>query len=311
MNSLIPSPSLDLSAIERAALQPSTKAKYKREIEAMHAAGVNPANHAQLQAYADGLKSSRRQFLKSALRLMVQGFEQDVKAGATPQNLQQTQAALLRLDAMKNAVTVKPHKGTKAHIWLSQAQVKLMTSICPDTLEGKRDYIVLGLLLGAGLRREELVTLTFDAVKQQPTKSGKMRTVLEVTGKGAKSRVIPISDKLAARLAEWKEIVGGASRQAQSGGYIARSLGMKKELGDSLSAVAVFEIVRKYGEKIGMENLAPHDLRRTYAQLGYEAGVPITQLSTLLGHANVATTQRYLNLALDLESTASDFVPLA
>ncbi|MFZ5887914.1 MAG: tyrosine-type recombinase/integrase [Chloroflexota bacterium] len=301
--SLIPSPALDLTAIDRAALQPSTKAKYKREIEAMHAAGVNPADHAALQAYADGLKSSRKQFLKSALRLMVQGIEQEVKAGATPQNLKQTQAALLRLEAMRSAVTVQQHKGTKAHTWLSQAQVKLMTSLCPDTLEGKRDYIVLGLLLGAGLRREELVTLTFENVKQQPTKGGKMRTVLEVTGKGAKSRVIPISDKLAAHLQEWRNIVGG--------GYIARSLGMKKELGDSLSAVAVFEIVRKYGWLIGMYELAPHDLRRTYAQLGYEAGVPITQLSTLLGHANVATTQRYLNLALDLESTASDFIPLA
>jgi site-specific recombinase XerD len=298
----LPSPALDLSAIDRADLQPSTRLKYKREIQAMRAAGVNPADHRALQAYADGLKSSRRQFLKSALRLMVQGLEQDLKAGATPRNLADVQAALLRLDAMKSAVVVQAHKGTKAHIWLSQAQVKLITSLCGDTLEGKRDYIVLGLLLGAGLRREELVNLTFDAVKQQPTKNGRMRTVLEVTGKGAKSRVIPIQDKLAARLAEWKEIVGG--------GYIARSLGVKKELGERMSAVAVFEIVRKYGYYLGID-LAPHDLRRTYAQLGYEAGVPITQISTLLGHANVATTQRYLNLALDLESTASDFIPLA
>jgi len=55
----------------------------------------------------------------------------------------------------------------------------------------------------------------------------------------------------------------------------------------------------------------PHDLRRTYAQLGYNAGVPITQISVLLGHSSIKTTQEYLNLNLDLESTASDFVPLA
>ena len=297
------SPTLDLSAIDRAALQPSTKAKYRREIEAMHEAGINPADFKSLQAYADGLKSSRKQFLKSALRLMVQGIEQDMKAGATPQNLQQTQAALLRLDAMKSAVTVEQHKGTKAHTWLSQAQVKLITSLCGDTLVGKRDWIVLGLLLGAGLRRDELVNLTFDAMKKQPTKGGKMRTVIEVTGKGNKSRVIPIQDKLADRLNEWCGIVGG--------GYIVRSLGRKQELGESMSAVAVFHLVSKYGDKIGVPGLAPHDLRRTFAQLGYEAGIPITQISTLLGHANVATTQRYLNLSLDLESTASDFIPLA
>lgn len=69
--------------------------------------------------------------------------------------------------------------------------------------------------------------------------------------------------------------------------------------------------INKYGCKIGVPQLAPHDLRRTYAQLGYEAGVPITQISTLLGHANIATTQKYLDLSLDLETTASDFIPLS
>jgi site-specific recombinase XerD len=294
---------LDLSAIERASLQPSTKAKYKTEIVKMHAAGVNPANYTALQQYADGLKSSRKQFLKSALRLMTLGIEQDMKAGATPQNLKQTQAALLRLEAMRSAVQVPQHKGTKAHTWLSQMQVKDITALCDETLEGKRDWIVLGLLLGAGLRREELATLTFDALKQQPTKTGKMRDVLEVTGKGGKTRVIPINEKLGSHLREWKEIVGG--------GFVARSLGMKKELGQSMSAVAIFHLVNKYGKQIGMDELAPHDLRRTYAQLGYEAGVPLTQISTLLGHSSVATTQKYLDLSLDLEKTASDFVPLS
>ena len=61
---------------------------------------------------------------------------------------------------------------------------------------------------------------------------------------------------------------------------------------------------------IGKPELDPHDLRRTYAQLGYEAGIPLTQLSKLLGHSNITTTQKYLNLDLDLENTVSDFIPL-
>ncbi len=300
---LIPSPALDTSAIDRAPLQPSTKAKYTTEIRKMHAAGVNPANHKALQAYADTLKSSRRQFLKSALRLMVRGIEQDMKAGATPQNLKQTQAALLRLEAMQNAVTVEQHKGTKAHTWLSQKQVVHITSLCGDTLKGKRDWIILGLLLGAGLRRDELVNLTFDALKQQPTKAGKMRTVIEVQGKGNKSRVIPIQDKLADHLREWRTITGG--------GYIARAMTRSGDLPERMSDKGIFELVRSYGRRIGLDTLAPHDLRRTFAQLGYEAGIPLTQISTLLGHSSVATTQRYLNLALDLETSASDFIPLA
>jgi integrase len=113
--------------------------------------------------------------------------------------------------------------------------------------------------------------------------------------------VVPINDRLAAALQEWQVMVGGD--------HIARAITKGGAVGESLSAIGVFHIVRGAGEDIGKPELAPHDLRRTYAQLGYEAGVPITQISKLLGHANVATTQRYLNLDLDLKMTVSDFIP--
>lgn len=293
----------DFSAIQRADLSPRTKYKYARELEALQIAGVSPMDYDALAAYADGLKSSRRAFLKSALRLVSLGYEQDMKAQATPGNVAAVQAGVFRLEAMREAVKVQTHKGTKAHTWLSQTQVSEITAKCGDDIEGKRDWIVLGLLLGAGLRREELAELTFDALMQVPGKRGKMRDVLQVRGKGAKDRVIPIKKLLADRLREWKQITGG--------GYVARSLGMKKELGESMSGVGIFQLVNKYGNKIGIEGLAPHDLRRTYAQLGFEAGVSITQLSTLLGHSTVAVTQKYLDLSLDLETTASDFIPLS
>jgi len=102
--------------------------------------------------------------------------------------------------------------------------------------------------------------------------------------------------------------VHGALRLAEVS--LCRSLGRKRELGEGISAIGVFNIVRKHGAMIGLPELDPHDLRRTYAQLGYEAGVPITQIAKLLGHASVKTTQTYLNLELDLETTISDFIPL-
>jgi integrase len=85
---------------------------------------------------------------------------------------------------------------------------------------------------------------------------------------------------------------------------------MAQEVDESLSDVAIFHVVQKYGAAIGIPELAPHDLRRTFAQIGFDAGVPTTQISKLLGHSSVETTQRYLNLELDLDTTASDFVPL-
>lgn len=294
---------LDYSAIEHADLSPWTKYKYRRELAALKFAGINPLDYQALTEYAAGLKSSRRAFLKSALRLVSMGYEQDMKAQATPANVAAVQAGIFRLESMRDAVKVQTHKGTKPHTWLTQKQVTEITGLCGDDLEGKRDWIVLGLLLGAGLRREELKWLTFDELKKIPGKRGKLRDVLEVKGKGAKDRVIPIKKLLADRLRAWKKIAGD--------GFVARSLGMKKQLGKSMSSVAIFQLVNKYGNKIGLPQLAPHDLRRTYAQLGYESGVTITQMSTLLGHSSVATTQKYLDLSLDLETTASDFIPLS
>ena len=90
---------------------------------------------------------------------------------------------------------------------------------------------------------------------------------------------------------------------------MARSVTRGGQVGEALSAVGIFHIVRGYGQVVDKPTLAPHDLRRTYAQLGFEAGVAITQISRLLGHSSVATTQRYLNVELDLETTVSDFVP--
>ncbi len=60
---------------------------------------------------------------------------------------------------------------------------------------------------------------------------------------------------------------------------------------------------------IGNPALQPHDLRRTYVEPGRRAGVPISQISKLLGHASIETTQECLNIELDLEMTISDFDP--
>jgi len=143
--------------------------------------------------------------------------------------------------------------------------------------------------------------MTFEAVKLQPL-GDRFRTVLDVEGKGAKDRVVPISDRLANAVDEWGKLVDHQGR-------IARSLGRSRTIQGDMSTVSIYNLVRRRGVMIDRPDLAPHDLRRTYAQLGYEAGVPITQISTLLGHASVATTQRYLNLELDLEVTVSDFIP--
>ncbi len=281
-------------------LADSTKLQYKKALTNAIAAGVNLTDAASLATYAGELSKSSRAFLKAAIRLWSKHIVIQAKSQATPENIAAIQATEARFEALNETIKVEASKGQKAHTWLTQAEVKRLVGSCNTrTVIGKRDRVVLGLLVAAGLRREELANLKFDDVVLQPM-GGKMRTVLNVRGKGAKDRVVPINDKLAAALDEWRIIAGD--------GYIARSISKGGAIGDSISAVGIFHIARNAGDAIGKE-LAPHDLRRTYAQLGYEAGVPITQISKLLGHSSVATTQRYLNLDLDLETTISDFIP--
>lgn len=65
------------------------------------------------------------------------------------------------------------------------------------------DRVSLALLVGAGLRRAEAVELEFGHVRRQPIRK-KVRTVIEVLGKGNKNRVVPISDELAGMLETWR-----------------------------------------------------------------------------------------------------------
>jgi integrase len=290
-----------LAVIDRLDRANSTKTKYKRALANYLETGGSLTDAEALARYAETLPASGRAFLKAAVGHIAEAIAGHAKGQATPENVSQVQATLYRAEALQGAIQVEKAKGQKAHTWLSQRQVKALLDSCGDDLEGQRDRLVLGLLVAAGLRREEAANLRFEDVKQQPL-GDQFRTVLAVRGKGAKDRVVPISDGLARAIDAWGAVVGGQ-------GYIVRALGRDRRPRERLSPVGIFNIVRKRGAMIGKPELAPHDLRRTYAQLGYEAGVPITQISRLLGHATIATTQRYLNLDLDLESTISDFIP--
>jgi integrase len=292
----------DLSPIENANLSPRTKAQYIKAVRNYLNTGARLGDADALSKYALGLHKSSKSFLKASIHLLSKGLVHELKAGATPNNLLEVQSALYRLESLQDAITVEASKGEKVHTWLSQAQVKAIMATCDNGIQGKRDWIILGLLLGSGLRCLELVNLRFDNLIDLPMPKNGIRTCLQVLGKGDKIRTIPIKPLLATRIQEWKAITGD--------GKIARSLGRKMILGDRLASQAVFQIVRKHGALIGLPEIDPHDLRRTFAQIGFEAGVPITQISKQLGHSNITTTQRYLNMDLDLITTVSDFIPL-
>jgi integrase len=286
-------------------LQPSTKHQYIKALENYLETGEKITDPIALTEYALTVGSSTRSFLAAAVTRMAQELELLAKGSATPDNIAIIQAAVFRAQALQNAIKTKHPQGERAHTWLTWFEAEQLLDACQRRVSGKaeirifaqRDRLAIGLMMAAGLRREEAASLQFtDIVKQDK------RYVLNVKGKGAKDRVVPISERLAEAIIDWQFLVSAE-------GLILRSLGRNKVPKDSISTTGLYNIVQKRGSMIGKPELQPHDLRRTYAELGRKAGVSIEQISRLLGHASIETTQDYLNIELDLDMTISDFVP--
>ena len=75
--------------------------------------------------------------------------------------------------------------------------------------------------------------------------------------------------------------------------------------GTSLSPAAIYKTVAEYCEALGFD-VAPHDLRRTFAKLSHKGKADLAQLSLSLGHDSLRTTQRYLGIELELDNAACD-----
>jgi len=73
-----------------------------------------------------------------------------------------------------------------------------------------------------------------------------------------------------------------------------------------MTARAIFEVVQGCGQKIGVPELAPHDLRRTFAKLAHKGRAGLEHIQLSLDHASITTTERYLGVRQDLTDAPCD-----
>jgi integrase/recombinase XerD len=144
--------------------------------------------------------------------------------------------------------------------------------------EALRNLALLELLYGSGMRASELVTLPRGAVRpDQP--------FLILLGKGSKERLVPVSSRALEAVRRWREASPETPWLFPGG---------KKHL----SRVRLFQIIRSLAADAGIapDRVSPHVLRHAFATHLLAGGADLRALQTLLGHADIATTQIYTHV---------------
>ncbi len=151
-----------------------------------------------------------------------------------------------------------------------------------NTPAGTRDGALLAILRIAGLRRAEVCML--DLKDYDPS-----RFSLRVRGKGNKERLVYLQDGASRWLQDWLSIRG-----KYAGRLFCPILKNNRILaGQTLSPQSIYDILAKRAAQAGIEDISPHDLRRTFVSDLLDANVDVVTVSHLAGHQNVTTTARY------------------
>jgi integrase/recombinase XerD len=141
---------------------------------------------------------------------------------------------------------------------------------------------LIELLYGSGLRASELVSLPLHAVPRDAP-------FLTVTGKGGASRLVPVGARALEAVSRWLRV----RTAAQGSRYLFP--GTK---GEHLTRVRLFQLLKALAGRAGLDpaGISPHVLRHAFATHLLEGGADLRVLQTLLGHADIATTQIYTHV---------------
>lgn len=148
-----------------------------------------------------------------------------------------------------------------------------------------RDRAVLEILYGSGLRASEVCSLTMQSLSTD-------RRMLRVMGKGAKERLVPVSDHARDALSRWEEL---RSTVVSPNSGVALFLTRR---GNTISRRDVARIIDAACERAALVGgTHPHALRHSFATHLMDNGADTRSIQELLGHSNASTTQRYTHVS--------------
>ncbi|MEL6877657.1 MAG: tyrosine recombinase [Pseudomonadota bacterium] len=220
--------------------------------------------------------STIRQFMGFALD---EGWREDDPSGALPKPRAR-----------------RPLPKILSHDQVEQLFARAELEADAGTPNAVRQLALLELLYGSGLRATELVSLPISAVPRDAP-------LLTVMGKGGQARMVPVSERASEALAEWIKLRPEDSR------FLFPS-----RKGKHLTRVRLFQLLKGLAARADLDptGISPHVLRHAFATHLLEGGADLRVLQTLLGHADIATTQIYTHVdAARLVALVNSRHPLA
>ena len=169
---------------------------------------------------------------------------------------------------------------------LNELQVEqLLESIDTKTVHGLRDHAMIELLYASGLRISELANARLENFNFE-------ERIVRVTGKGNKTRLVPVGRKACEALAAYLSVERPKLLKRRSGSEIFLS-----ERGSKLTTTRIWQIVKKHAQRAGLEkNVYPHLLRHSFATHLLGNGADLRIIQEMLGHADISTTQVYTHV---------------
>ena len=176
---------------------------------------------------------------------------------------------------------------------LSREQVDALLQACADDA---RVTCLLELLYGAGLRVSELVSLRLGDLPRRRLGLWETREMI-IRGKGGKERLCPLGAPALLALRNWLEARDGEKYGTGSGDFLFPSRGKSGHL----TRRRLAQMLEKLAHAVGLDpaRVHPHALRHAYATHLLQGGADLRSVQTLLGHADIATTQIYTHVLTD------------
>lgn len=175
----------------------------------------------------------------------------------------------------------------------------------PDrsTLQGKRDYALLEVLYGTGMRVSELLDLNMEDIHLT-------MGFVRVFGKGGKERIVPLGGKAIEACTEYINEARREFIQKVSTPVEALFVNMR---GGRLTRQGCWKILKKYATEANLKKeLTPHILRHSFATHLIENGADLRAVQEMLGHADISTTQIYTHVSRSrLKEVYTQFHPRA